>query len=223
MDEKQEVTVTSDGSGRRPAKQQERSLLTRGTLLDTTAREIDRHGHGSIAMHRIAREAGLTTGALTFHFPTKGQLLTELKELGLARIEERVSEAVALPAAPLRRAHLLLLALLELLHRDVVVRAAVRLSGELPEGGDWSDSWLPPVRQMLRSAGEEGRLRAGVTPEAVTEMALRLATGTEVRARGSDPEPDGAEAGGEHVAHFCDLFLYGISAVRPPETDRTPR
>ncbi|MEU0161495.1 TetR family transcriptional regulator [Streptomyces sp. NPDC006261] len=223
MNEKREVTVTSDGAGRRPAKQQERSLLTRGTLLDATAREIDRHGHGSIAMHRIAREAGVTTGALTFHFPTKGQLLTELKELGLARIEERVNEAVELPAAPLRRARLLLLALLELLHRDVVVRAAVRLSEELPGGGDWSDSWLRPVQEMFRSAGEEGKLRAGVTPEAVTEMALRLAAGTEVRARGGDPEPDVAEAGGEHFTQFCDLLLYGISAVRPPEADRAPR
>ncbi|MEE1928905.1 TetR/AcrR family transcriptional regulator [Streptomyces sp. TRM 70351] len=211
--------MAPDGAGRRPAKQQERSLLTRGALLDATARKIDRHGHGSIAMHRIAREAGVTTGALTFHFPTKGQLFAELKELGLARIEERVSEVVELPAPPLRRAHLLLLALLELLHRDVVARAAVRLSGELPGDGDWSDSWLQAVRQLLRSAGEDGKLRAGVTPEAVTEMALRLAAGTEVRARDSDPK---SEVAGVHFAQFCDLLLYGISAIRPPEADHTP-
>lgn len=211
--------MAPDGAGRRPAKQQERSLLTRGALLDATAREIDRHGHGSIAMHRIAREAGVTTGALTFHFPTKRQLLAALEELGIARIEERVNEVTKLPVAPLRRAHLLLLALLELLHSDVVARAAVRLSGEVPGAGDWSDSWLRPVRQMFRSAGEEGRLRAGVTPEAVTEMALRLAAGTEVRARGSDSNP---EAAGVHFAQFCDMLLYGVSAARPPETDPTP-
>lgn len=219
MNKEWEATVAPDGAGRRPAKQQERSLLTRGALLDATAREIDRHGHGSIAMHRIAREAGVTTGALTFHFPTKRQLLAELRELGLARIDERVSEVVKLPVAPLRGAHLLLLTLLELLHRDVVARAAVRLSGKILGGGDWSDSWLRPVRQMFRSAGEEGKLRAGVAPEAVTEMILRLAAGTEVCARGSDPKP---EVAGVHFAQLCDMLLYGISAIRPPEADHTP-
>lgn len=211
--------MAPDGAGTRPAKQQERSLLTRGALLDAAARMIDRHGHSSIAMHRIAREAGVTTGALTFHFPTKMQLLAELEKLGLARIEERVSELTELPAAPLRRAHLLLLAVLELLHRDVVARAAVRLSGEAPEGGDRADTWLGPVRQLLRSAGEEGKLRAGVTPEAATELALRLAAGTEVLARGSDPKDAVA---GVHLTQFCDMLLYGISALRPPETDHTP-
>ncbi|WNF29324.1 helix-turn-helix domain-containing protein [Streptomyces sp. C11-1] len=211
--------MAPDGTGRRPAKQQERSLLTRGALLDATAREIDRHGYGSMVMHRIAREAGVTTGALTFHFPTKGQLLAELGELGLARVEERVSEVAELPVTPLRRAHLLLLALLELLHRDVVARAAVRLSSEIPGADDWSDSWLRPVREMFRSAGEEGQLRAGVTPEAVTEMALRLAAGTEVHARGDGAGPEDAEAARVRFTQFCDLLLYGISAIRPPEPD----
>lgn len=204
------------GEGRRPAKQQERSLLTRGALLDAAAREIDKYGYGGMAMHRIANEVGVTTGALTFHFPTKDRLLAELMEVGFARIQERVGEVAQHPAAPLHRARSLLLALLELLHRDVLARAAVRLSGEVPEAGDWSESWFQQAREMFRSAGERGQLREGVTPEAVTDMALRLITGTEVCARGNDARSEGSEVARALFAHLCDLLLYGISAIRPP-------
>ncbi|GAA4684919.1 hypothetical protein GCM10023347_45150 [Streptomyces chumphonensis] len=192
-------------------------MLTRDALLDAAAREIDAHGHASAAMHHIAKAADVTTGALTFHFPTKGRLFAELTELGLSRIRERADEVAQLPVPPLRKACLLVLALQELLQGDVVTRAAVRLSGELPGAANWSDTWLPLVREMLEGANESGQLRKGVTPDAVTEMTLYLATGTEVRARGNASTAEGTETTRARFTELCDLLLYGASALRPPE------
>lgn len=199
-------------------------MLTRSALLDAAAREVDAHGYGSVTMHHIAKAAEVTTGALTFHFPTKSDLFTAVAELGLTRMRERAGEVARLPVAPLRRISLLVLALLELLHHDVVARAAVRLSRELPGAGNWSDSWLPLGREMLRKADETGQLREGVTPDSVAEMTLHLVAGTEICARGGAPaaggsggEGDGEGRGdGARFAALCDLLLYGVSAVRPP-------
>ncbi|MET9107246.1 TetR family transcriptional regulator [Streptomyces zhihengii] len=212
-------------------------MLTRSALLDAAAREVDAHGYGSVAMRHVARAADVTTGALTFHFPTKSDLFAEVAELGLTRMRERADEVARLPVAPLRRISLLVLALLELLHDDVVARAAVRLSRELPGTGDWSDSWLPAGREMLRRADEAGQLREGVTPDAVAEMTLHLVAGTEMCAHGGAPASDGGDgdggpgggaaepgggAGGARFAALCDLLLYGASALRPPDPAPDP-
>ncbi|MFD0431905.1 TetR/AcrR family transcriptional regulator [Streptomyces zhihengii] len=78
-------------------------MLTRSALLDAAAREVDAHGYGSVAMRHVARAADVTTGALTFHFPTKSDLFAEVAELGLTRMRERADEVARLPVAPLRR------------------------------------------------------------------------------------------------------------------------
>jgi AcrR family transcriptional regulator len=208
--------LAPDPEGKRGARRQKRSLLTRDALLDAAAREVDTHGYGAVAMHHIARAADVTTGALTFHFPTKGRLFAELTELGLARIRERAERVVRLPASPLRRLSLLVLALLELLHRDVVARAAVRLARELPEATDASEAYLPLSREMLRGAEETGQLREGVTPDAVTELIQYLVAGAEVCARGNTSAPEGADTARAHFTALGDLLLYGVSAVRPP-------
>lgn len=191
--------------------------MTRHALLRAAAREIGEHGCSGAAMHRIARAADVSMGALTFHFPTKDRLVAELTELGLSRIRESVQEVTELPAAPLRRARLLLFALIELLHRDVVVRAAARISEELPGADDWAESWLPPAREMFQRAWEDGQLRDGVTPDLVSEMALYVVAGAQARARRGKGGPQDREAVGAQFTQMCDLLLYGVSAIRPPE------
>ncbi|WP_078606712.1 TetR/AcrR family transcriptional regulator [Streptomyces flavidovirens] len=195
--------------------QQQRSVLTRRALLDAAAREIGEHGPSGAAMHRIAWAAEVSMGALTFHFPTKDRLVAELVELGLARIAEKVREVTEPPASPLRRARMLLFTLMELLHRDAVVRAAARLTEELPGVDGWARSWLPVAREMFQHAEESGQLRSGVTPEAVTEMALYIVSGAEVRARSHELHGEDMAAARARFTQVCDLLLYGVSAVQP--------
>lgn len=59
----------------------------RNRILDAAAAMFQARGYHASAMHDLARAAGVTSGALHHHFPTK-------KALGLAVIRERVAEAV---------------------------------------------------------------------------------------------------------------------------------
>src|SRR4051812_27272623 len=59
----------------------------RNRVLDAAAAMFQSRGYHATAMHELARAAGVTSGAMHHHFPTK-------KALGLAVIEERVAEAV---------------------------------------------------------------------------------------------------------------------------------
>lgn len=59
----------------------------RGRVLDAAAAMFQARGYHASAMHDLARAAGVTSGALHHHFPTK-------KALGLAVIGERVAETV---------------------------------------------------------------------------------------------------------------------------------
>lgn len=56
-------------------------------LLDVAYTAFHTNGYHATALHDVRREAGVTGGALSHHYPTK-------KELGLAVIRQRVSVAV---------------------------------------------------------------------------------------------------------------------------------
>ncbi|WP_329488591.1 TetR family transcriptional regulator [Kitasatospora sp. NBC_01246] len=53
---------------------QERAQHTRRALLRAAAGEFDQHGYAGTSLSRVSRAAGVTMGALTFHFPTKASL-----------------------------------------------------------------------------------------------------------------------------------------------------
>lgn len=61
----------------------------RQRLVDVAYTAFSTRGYHSTALHELKREAGVTGGALSHHFPTK-------KALGLAVIQDRVAEAVEL-------------------------------------------------------------------------------------------------------------------------------
>jgi len=59
----------------------------RGAVLDAAAALFQAQGYAGTSTQDIARTAGVTSGAMHHHFPTK-------KALGLAVIEERIAQAV---------------------------------------------------------------------------------------------------------------------------------
>ncbi|GAB2900218.1 multidrug efflux transporter transcriptional repressor AcrR [Uliginosibacterium flavum] len=61
-------------------KTKEEALATRGQLLDAAARLFCEQGVSSTSLHEIAEAAGLTRGAVYWHFDNKGDLLMALWE-----------------------------------------------------------------------------------------------------------------------------------------------
>ncbi|HEX4249880.1 MAG TPA: TetR family transcriptional regulator [Pseudonocardia sp.] len=83
---------------------------TRRRLLDAAAAELARNGLAGASIGAIAAAAGLRTGSVYFHFPSKDELIGEVLEVGLRETLAHLDEALATvpehgdPAARLRAA-----------------------------------------------------------------------------------------------------------------------
>lgn len=205
------------------AKQQERAERTRRALIEAAAAEIDRNGYDRTSLVRICQLARISMGALTFHFPSKGELADEISQLGGEATRAAVGRVSVSELPELHVVVELTLALARLLEEDARVRSAARLARERPGAAEpWIGSWLPAVRDLLARAGEDGQLRAGAAPGAVAALVVYVMAGVEayVRAVAADGPggcPGGWEPGqaGDAAAKLdliWELVLHGIEA-----------
>ena len=63
---------------KRATLHQRRAQETRGFILDAAYRVVGRKGYGEATVEEIAAEAGVSMGALYYHFPSKEQLFKSL-------------------------------------------------------------------------------------------------------------------------------------------------
>ncbi len=168
---------------------QGRAEQTRRTLIQAAAGEFDRHGYSGAALSRISKAAGVTLGALTFHFPTKNDLADAVGMSGASetRIALRRGTGTA-TAPPLAQVVELTRTLARLLACDVCVRAAARLSRDCADATlvPWQRSWLPILRDLLDRARAE---RPGeFDHEGLELLVLYVVSGVEAAARAGHPE-----------------------------------
>ncbi|WP_412077152.1 TetR family transcriptional regulator [Streptomyces xanthophaeus] len=210
---------------------QPRALRTRRALMREAAAQIDRHGYEGTSLLRICRAAEISMGALTFHFPTKANLADALEERGSRAIQAVVNQALSVPASPLRRARVMVLAIARLLENETEVRAAARLTRERPSArSEWTVNWLSGLRELLDQAHAEGQLPTAADVETVTVMAGYLLAGVDAhvrhRAYATAPDAPHSDAVGQ-LARVWDLVLYGApvatgSPENPRQGDGTP-
>jgi AcrR family transcriptional regulator len=75
---------------------------TRERILGVAAEWFGAHGYAATSIRDIAREVGVTVGAIYVHFPSKDRLLVAVYEEGVRRIGEAV-DAVPESAEPWER------------------------------------------------------------------------------------------------------------------------
>ncbi|HVI05247.1 MAG TPA: TetR/AcrR family transcriptional regulator [Sphingomicrobium sp.] len=80
------MTLVSEENGA-PRRRKNDPAGVRGRILDAAFSLFQEQGYTATSVHEIARGARVTAGALHHHFATK-------KSLGLAVVEERVSQAL---------------------------------------------------------------------------------------------------------------------------------
>ncbi|MFJ1876933.1 TetR family transcriptional regulator [Streptomyces chartreusis] len=175
---------------------QARAARTRQALLRAAALEFDRHGYTATSMTQVCKVAGITTGALTFHFGTKGELADAVQDHGCQTIRAAVDRVKTAPRPALDLMVDLTICLARLLEDDACVRCAARLTRERPGAAPgWMACWLPTIRELAHRAQRSGQLSAGTPPAAVASLATCLLLGTEVRTRAAlqaERAPDGA-------------------------------
>lgn len=121
------VTVTSS----RPSmarKTKEEAQATRGRILDAAERLFQARGVSRTSLHDIAVTAGVTRGAVYWHFTDKGDLFNAMLERVFLPMEQRkFALAKAGPGEVLPAVRALLLDILALLVRDGQARRVAEI------------------------------------------------------------------------------------------------
>src|SRR5450631_2531195 len=66
----------------------EEAQATRSHILDTAELVFERHGVSGTSLHEIAKAAGLTRGAIYWHFQDKADLFNAMMERATMPLEE---------------------------------------------------------------------------------------------------------------------------------------
>jgi AcrR family transcriptional regulator len=150
---------------------QARAQQTRSSLIDAAAAQFARHGYTGATVARISRSAGVTSGALTFHFLTKEDLAHAVSEAGAEAARSALREVQQIATPGLAAATRLTQVLAAVLAGNVRAHAAVRLAYECPGGRDsWENAWRPALTHALGLAQ-----RGGATEEDLADIELLVA------------------------------------------------
>nr|WSY51625.1 TetR/AcrR family transcriptional regulator [Streptomyces sp. NBC_00886] len=189
---------------------QERAEATRQAILDGAAAAFDRLGFGSASLTDIALEAGVTKGALYFHFKSKESLAhTLVQEQFVAFNPEAAAEQQLGVQNVIDRSHYLGRALC----REVRVRAGVRLVLErsLLGGSDPGpyEEWIEQSRVSLAFGQGRGDVKPEVDTSALATFLVGAFTGiqiaSDVRTRRTDLHD-----------RVTDMWRFLLPAIVPP-------
>ncbi|WP_438297372.1 TetR family transcriptional regulator [Streptomyces sp. HUAS TT7] len=191
-------------------KQQGRAARTRAVLVEAAAAHFDREGYEGTSLAKVCGTAGISLGALTFHFPTKGELADAVMDEGRALTQAALLQVSARPGPALHKVVELTLELTRLLEEETPVRCAVRLSRERPGAEGWPEVWLPVVKQLVDQAHAEGQLRGGAGPAEVTVLVQYLTAGAEAFLRSRPGAGAAARSGVAQLESVWRLALAGV-------------
>jgi AcrR family transcriptional regulator len=111
----------------------------RQDLIEAARRAMVQHGSDSVLLSQVAEEAGLTSGAVLYHYPELSDLLLEAHHAGMERFYDLRMKKIAGIADP-------------------VEKLIVTIRSGLPDGPDDAD-----VRLLCELGGSAGRNRVYAT------------------------------------------------------------
>jgi AcrR family transcriptional regulator len=159
---------------------QERAERTRCAIIDAAAAMFDEHGFNGASLSDILTEAGVTKGALYFHFSSK-------EELAHALVEEQFSVQGPAPG----ESKIGIQSCIDLCHdmahalqTNVRVRASIRLVIEMGTFADPTPApylqWIDVVRTYMVAASQRGDLRKELDPDDVARWVIGSFTGIQI-------------------------------------------
>lgn len=139
---------------------QERATRTRDALIRSAAREFDQHGYAPARLSVISTGAGVSPGALHFHFENKAAVAAAVEAEAAAALRRTARTVHREASNALQSLADTTHALAGLLREDVVVRAGFRLSCSNVRRTDLNlrQEWQSCVQQRLAEAADEGVL-----------------------------------------------------------------
>ncbi|MEU6988917.1 ScbR family autoregulator-binding transcription factor [Streptomyces sp. NPDC046324] len=194
---------------------QERAARTRQALIRSAAEVFAEQGFARASISTISLRAGVSNGALHFHFSSK-RALAEAVQQEAADVVRRMTDGVEAACGPLQGVVDATHGLVKRLADDVVVRAGFALCGGPEDGPGGSDvvgcvdprrEWQAWIEGMLGRAEEEALLADGVSTRGAAEAIVAATVGFEVLGG-----RDRSWLDDETVTRFWDLMLPPLSA-----------
>ena len=151
---------------------QERAARTRRALIRSAAGVFDQEGFAAASLTAISSRAGVSNGALHFHFASKAALADAVEEAAASQLRAITDLAFGPDTSCLQHlvdvTHLLVAGL----HDDVVLRAGFELSGDISRLPhiDLRACWQTRIQEAVSRAEGKGELSAGVSESAVTAL-----------------------------------------------------
>jgi AcrR family transcriptional regulator len=163
---------------------QERARATRERIIVGAAETFDRHGFATASLTDIAAAAGVTKGALYFHFSSKDELASAVIEAQHAAAARSAASMVVTNEAALETAVAISAGLARSLQSDPLTRAGIRLTTEssafdAPVRGPY-EHWLATFESLLLAALDAGDLRAGTDPAMLARFIIPSFTGIQI-------------------------------------------
>jgi len=192
---------------------QERAVRTREALLRSAAEIFDTDGFVSASLSAICNRAGVSSGALHFHFASKGALADAIEQAAEQRLRlitgpdpgglDR-SEASPADVDPIQNLVDTSRRLFDQLNNDVVLRAGFTLGCEpsWQSRVDLHGQWRDWIESALRHASDLGALADGTKPEDVVTVVAASTVGFEALGR-KDP----AWLSQERLGQFWQFML----------------
>ncbi|MFI9203810.1 ScbR family autoregulator-binding transcription factor [Streptomyces sp. NPDC053048] len=201
---------------------QQRSERTRRRLLEAAAEKIDKHGYAEAKLTDISRRAQVTTGALYFHFASKGDLAEAVQRSGCELLEDTITRLLhGNGCSPVQT----LIDVTHLLARWVceepTVRASLRIGRERASDEeqfvDYHSVCVQAALRLLSQARHERLLRTDVATDSAEALVAAIIAGAEADAcRGMSPERLAVRISG-----MWDLFLGALVVEDQLSTLRT--
>ena len=133
-------------------------IARRAQIVDATIRTLAESGYAKTSYSQIARRAGLSsTGLISYHFASKGELMGEVVSAVIDSIGRHVYERMERTTSPAEALRAYILATTGYIggHREeMATLLAVVMSGSLGTGSPTPDGRLMPSRRFSWTTSE---------------------------------------------------------------------
>ncbi|MDM7892620.1 ScbR family autoregulator-binding transcription factor [Curtobacterium caseinilyticum] len=193
---------------------QERAVATRAALIAAAAAEFDERGYLGASMDGVAERAGMTKGALYFHFRSKADTASAVIAEQDA-ISRRYAEVAATrSSSPLESLMWMTQGIASQMTREVVVRAGLRLAAdpnarEIPRDHPY-EHWVEHTADIIRRAIATGEVDPSWDPELIGRVVSPAVAGVQMV---SDMLHDRADLY-ERLQELWTMLLSGIASER---------
>ena len=199
----------------------EEAAVTRETLLKTALSVFSANGYSATTLEGIAREAGLTRGAIYWHFGSKAELYNTLLQQFSARGAIIAEQAIAEGGSVLEVLRRVFVRQMVLVEEDEEVRAVVELalfkmelSPELESGRQQQirsgKQLIAQIADAVQQGIERGELRADLDAADIARAFLAFQNGA-IQLWLVAPEAFSLKASAEA---FAGIFIAGGRAAK---------